>query len=204
MRRRNKGNYEPYNTNNGENHCYSGEVRHPLGALDEPLAKDRSYVMGFDSETPLTPMSATASRPRFFAFMMCSQSKMVSGAGWLVRPFRNVLHDLGRKHQPLPFQWVTRVGLGARRRSVKYPGLCPVRVESATASGWLHDVGDRTSPRGRRVRLPDTANASPSPCEPRATSDLRPIAMPDAFLVRDVRSQAMHSRRMRAGWRQKR
>jgi hypothetical protein len=81
MRRRNKGNYEPYNTNNGENHCYSGEIRHPLGALDEPLAKDRSYVMGFDSETPLTPMSATASRPRFFAFMMCSQSKMVSGAG---------------------------------------------------------------------------------------------------------------------------
>lgn len=75
---------------------YFGEVRHSLGAgpiapvepsvmievkVDEPLAKDRSYVMGFDSETPLTPMSATAGSPRFFAFMMCSQSKMVSGAG---------------------------------------------------------------------------------------------------------------------------
>jgi hypothetical protein len=82
-----------------------------------------------------------------------------------------------------PFSGLRGWDLGARRRSVKYLGLCPVRVESTTASGWLHDVGDRTSPRGRRVRLPDTANASPSPCEPRATSDLRPIAMPDAFLV---------------------
>jgi hypothetical protein len=56
MRRHNKGTYEPYKTNNGENHCIL-------------------------SETPLTPMSATASSPRFFAFMMCSQSKMASGAG---------------------------------------------------------------------------------------------------------------------------
>jgi hypothetical protein len=60
VRRRNGGNYEPYNTNNGENHCI--------------LAK---YV----SETPLMPMSATAGSPGFFVFMMCSQSKMVSGAG---------------------------------------------------------------------------------------------------------------------------
>jgi hypothetical protein len=55
MRRRNKGNYEPYNTNNGENHCI--------------LAK---YV---------TRWVRWASSPRFLAFMMCSQSKMVSGAG---------------------------------------------------------------------------------------------------------------------------
>ena len=39
MRRRNKGTYEPYNTNNGENHCYSREVRHPLGALDTAAPK---------------------------------------------------------------------------------------------------------------------------------------------------------------------
>ena len=73
MRRRNKGNYEPYNTDDGENHCILAKyvtrwVRWTRAGLAE---LDRA----------LTPMSATASRPRFFAFMMCSQSKMVSGAG---------------------------------------------------------------------------------------------------------------------------
>jgi len=89
MRRRNKGTYEPYNTNNGENHCILANPIAPVEPsvvieavkVGEPSAKNRSYVMGFDSETPLTPMSATARGPRFFAFMMCSQSKMVSGAG---------------------------------------------------------------------------------------------------------------------------
>jgi hypothetical protein len=89
MRRRNKGTYEPYNTNNGENHSILANPIAPVEPtvvieavkVGEPLAKIRSYVMGVDSETPLTPMSATARGPRFFAFMMCSQSKMVSGAG---------------------------------------------------------------------------------------------------------------------------
>ena len=62
MRRRNKGTYEPYNTNNGENHCI--------------LAK---YVTRWVRWTRAG--LGETSRPRFFAFMMCSQSKMVSGAG---------------------------------------------------------------------------------------------------------------------------
>jgi hypothetical protein len=152
MRRRNKGNYEPYNTNNGENHCYSGEVRHPLGALDEPLAKDRSYVMGFDSETPLTPMSATASRPRFFAFMMCSQSKMarelVSSGMWcMIR---------AASHQPLSFQWVTRVGSRGEEKKCKEisaSALC-------ASSPRRHRGGSATCFFVRNVRLAGDAFAT--------------------------------------------
>jgi hypothetical protein len=77
MRRRNNGNHEPGNTNNGENHCILAKyathwvrwTRAGLGELDRaglPLAA--------------APMSATASSPGFFAFMICSQTKMVSGA----------------------------------------------------------------------------------------------------------------------------
>ena len=78
MRRRNTGSYEPCNTNNGENHCILAKyvtrwvrwTRADQGELDRaglPLAA--------------APMTATASSPRSFAFMMCSQSKMVPGAG---------------------------------------------------------------------------------------------------------------------------
>ena len=112
MRRRNNGNYEPYNTNNGENHCI-------LAKYVTRWVRWTRAGPGFDSETPLTPMSATVSSPRLFAFMMCSQSKLVSGAGQLVRPFRNVLHDPDRKHQPLSFQWVTRVGSRGEEKKCK-------------------------------------------------------------------------------------
>jgi hypothetical protein len=67
MRRRNKGNYEPYNTNNGENHCILAKY---VTRWVRWTRKDRPYVLGFDSETPLTPMSSSASSPRLFAFMM--------------------------------------------------------------------------------------------------------------------------------------
>jgi hypothetical protein len=73
MRRRNKGNYEPYNTNDGENHCILRKY------VTRWVRWTRAGLAELDRV--LTPMSATASRPRFFAFMMCSQSKMVSGAG---------------------------------------------------------------------------------------------------------------------------
>ena len=99
MRRRSQGTYEPYNTNNGENHCYSREVRRPPGALDTAAPKVKWF------------------------------RELVS-----VRPFRNVLHDPGRQHQPLSFQWVTRVGSrGEEKKCKEISALCPLRVESATA-----------------------------------------------------------------------
>jgi hypothetical protein len=103
MRRRNKGNYEPYNTNNGENHCI--------------LAK---YVTRWVRWTR-------------------------AGLGELDRA-RNVLHDPDRKHQPLSFQWVTRVGSRGDEKKCKEisaSALCASSLRRHRGGSATWEIGHR-------------------------------------------------------------
>jgi hypothetical protein len=111
-----------------------------------------------------------------------------------------VVHDPGRKHQPLSFQWVTRVGSRGEEKKCKEisaSALCASSPRRHRGGSATWEIGHRLAAGVSVCLTRRTLRRSL-----RAARDQRSAPGCDAacLLVRNVRSQAMHSRPMRAGW----